>query len=72
MIRKDGRANDELRPVMITPGFQPYAEGSALIELGGTKVACAVSLEDRVPQFLKGITLAGSSTLPQESDQSES
>lgn len=54
MIRKDGRANDELRPVMITPGFQPYAEGSALIELGGTKVACAVSLEDRVPAFLKG------------------
>jgi ribonuclease PH len=54
LIRKDGRANDELRPVKITPGFQPYAEGSALIELGGTKVACAVSLDDRVPLFLKG------------------
>ena len=54
MIRKDGRANDELRPVKITPGFQPYAEGSALIELGGTRVICSVSLEDRVPLFLKG------------------
>lgn len=54
MIRKDGRANSELRPVKITTGFQPYAEGSALITLGDTKVVCAVSLEDRVPAFLKG------------------
>ena len=54
MIRKDGRANNELRPVKITTGFQPYAEGSALITLGDTKVVCAVSLEDRVPTFLKG------------------
>jgi ribonuclease PH len=54
MIRKDGRANNELRPVKITTGFQPYAEGSALITLGNTKVICAVGLEDRVPAFLKG------------------
>ncbi|MFA5375395.1 MAG: ribonuclease PH [Dehalococcoidia bacterium] len=54
MIRKDGRANNELRPVTITTGFQPYAEGSALITLGNTKVICAVGLEDRVPAFLKG------------------
>jgi ribonuclease PH len=54
LIRKDGRANNELRPVKITTGFQPYAEGSALITLGDTKVVCAVSLEDRVPAFLKG------------------
>jgi len=54
LIRKDGRANNELRPVKITTGFQPYAEGSALITLGDTKVVCAVSLEDRVPTFLKG------------------
>ncbi len=54
MIRKDGRANNELRPVKITTGFQPYAEGSALITLGNTKVICAVSLEERVPAFLKG------------------
>jgi len=43
-----------MRPVKITAGFQPYAEGSALISLGDTRVVCAVSLEDRVPAFLKG------------------
>lgn len=54
MLRSDGRANDELRPVSIIPGFQHYAEGSALIELGQTKVICAVTVEDRVPAFLRG------------------
>ena len=54
MQRTDGRAGDELRPVEITLGYQAYAEGSALIELGNTKVLCAVSVEDRVPPFLKG------------------
>ena len=53
-LRLDGRASDELRPVRIIPGFQPYAEGSALIELGQTRVACAVSIENRVPAFLRG------------------
>lgn len=52
MKRADGRAWDELRPVKITPGFQDFAEGSALIELGKTRVLCAVSVEDRVPPFL--------------------
>ena len=54
MKRIDGRKNDELRPVGITVDFQEYAEGSALIELGNTKVICAVSIEERVPAFLKG------------------
>ncbi len=54
MKRADGRAWDELRPVKITPGFQSFAEGSALIELGKTWVLCSVSMEDRVPPFLKG------------------
>ena len=54
MPRLDRRANHEMRPIKITPGFQPYAEGSALIELGNTKVICSASLEDRVPAFLKG------------------
>ena len=51
--RTDGRAPDELRPVSITPGFLPYAEGSVLIEMGNTRVVCAASLEDRVPPFLR-------------------
>jgi ribonuclease PH len=53
--RTDGRANDELRPVKITPGFLPYAEGSVLIELGNTRVICSASLEDRVPPFLRNM-----------------
>jgi len=52
--RADGRAWDELRPVKITPGVQSFAEGSALIELGKTRVLCSVSVEDRVPAFLRG------------------
>ncbi len=54
MKRADGRAWNDLRPVKITTGFQSYAEGSALIELGHTRVLCSVSVEDRVPPFLKG------------------
>ena len=51
--RTDGRAPNELRPVRITPGFLPYAEGSVLIEMGNTRVVCAASLEERVPPFLR-------------------
>lgn len=53
MPRIDGRANDEMRKVHITPKFLDFAEGSALIEIGMTRVLCAVSVEDRVPPFLK-------------------
>jgi len=54
MKRADGRAYDEIRPVRITPGYQSFAEGSALIELGKTRVLCSVSVEERVPAFLRG------------------
>jgi ribonuclease PH len=54
MTRYDGRADREMRPVKITRGFIKYAEGSVLIEVGDTKVVCTASIEDRVPQFLKG------------------
>jgi len=43
-----------MRPVKITLGYQDYPEGSALIEIGNTRVICAVSVEERVPPFLKG------------------
>jgi ribonuclease PH len=52
--RPDGRANDQLRPIVITPGYNKHAEGSALIEVGDTRVVCTVSVEERVPPFLKG------------------
>lgn len=54
MKRADGRVYDELRPVRIVSGFQSFAEGSALIELGKTQVLCSVSAEERVPNFLRG------------------
>jgi len=52
--RVDGRAYDELRPIKIIPGYQSFAEGSALIKLGKTHVLSSVSVEERVPPFLKG------------------
>ena len=54
MQRVDGRQWDQPRPVKIVPGFQEFAEGSALIETGATKVLCSASMEERVPAFLRG------------------
>jgi ribonuclease PH len=51
--RPGGRAADALRPVKIEPGALKYAEGSALIEMGETRVLVAASVERRVPPFLK-------------------
>jgi len=51
--RQDNRAYDALRSTKITPNISPYAEGSALIEIGGTKVICTASVEDRVPLFMR-------------------
>ena len=53
-IRRDGRHWDQNRPTTIVPGYQRSAEGSALIEMGDTRVLCAASLEERVPAFLRG------------------
>jgi len=53
--RADRRAYDELRPVKIAPGFQSFAEGSALIELGKTQVLCSVSVDERVPNFVREV-----------------
>lgn len=51
--RPDKRSHDQLRSTKITPNISPYAEGSALIEVGGTKVICTASVEDRVPMFMR-------------------
>ncbi len=52
-MRGDGRGPEELRPLRIEKGVLRYAEGSALIEIGNTRVLCAASLEDAVPSFLR-------------------
>ncbi len=51
--RIDNRTVDQIRNTKITPNISPYAEGSALIEVGGTKVICTASVEERVPPFLR-------------------
>ena len=54
MLRSDGRQLDQLRPIHIARGIQAFAEGSAMITQGLTRVLCTVSVEDRVPAFLRG------------------
>ena len=51
--RSDSRTADQIRQTKITPNFLPYAEGSALIEVGNTKVICAASVEEKVPMFMR-------------------
>ncbi|MBZ5523830.1 MAG: ribonuclease PH [Acidobacteriia bacterium] len=53
-FRSDNRTPDQMRPVKIVPDFISTAEGSALIEVGNTRVICTASVEETVPSFLKG------------------
>ena len=54
MMRSDGRQADQARALKITPNYMPTAEGSALIEIGNTKVICTASVEEGVPGFRRG------------------
>jgi len=54
VARHDARRDDELRAISIEPDFLSHAEGSAMVRFGNTWVLCTVSMEDRVPQFLRG------------------
>ena len=54
MARADGRAPDQLRPVVITRDYLLHPEGSVLVEFGNTKVICTATLEERVAPWLKG------------------
>jgi len=53
-MRADNRFPSQMRPVRITTNYLMTAEGSALIEVGHTRVLCAASVEESVPQFLRG------------------
>jgi len=53
-MRTDHRLPDQMRPVRITTNYLMTAEGSALIEVGHTRVLCAATVEETVPQFLRG------------------
>jgi ribonuclease PH len=71
--RGDGRPVDRLRPLEIVPGFAPYAEGSALMVMGNTRVLCTATVDDRVPRWLmgkgKGWVTAEYSMLPRSTPQ---
>ncbi|MEO6487239.1 MAG: ribonuclease PH [Thermoanaerobaculia bacterium] len=72
-LRADGRAPDQLRPVVITPNFMKHAEGSVLIEVGDTKVVCSASVQEKVPPFLyrtgKGWVTAEYGMLPRATNE---
>ncbi len=53
--RNDKRGDQELRSTTITAGVNRYAEGSALIQVGDTRVLCTASVEEKVPPFLFGM-----------------
>jgi ribonuclease PH len=52
--RADGRKPGALRPVTLVPGWLPAAEGSVLIDMGGTRVACSATVQESVPPFMRG------------------
>lgn len=54
-IRLDGRTPSQIRPIKFERGYNRYAEGSALVEWGNTKVICTASVEERVPPFMRGM-----------------
>jgi len=53
-MRPSGRRPDQLRDIRITRNYTKHAEGSVLIEFGETRVICNVSVDEKVPNFLKG------------------
>jgi len=53
-MRPSGRAPDELRSIRFTRRYTKHAEGSVLVEFGDTRVLCNVSIDEKVPHFLKG------------------
>jgi ribonuclease PH len=54
MDRTDGRTVEQIRSVVLRPGFMPNAEGSCLVEMGGTKVICTATVEEEIPRWLRG------------------
>ena len=72
MIRRDGRAHKQIRPISIKMGFVDYAEGSALVELGNTRVLVNVTLTDGVPRHVssrEGWLMAEYNLLPRSTKE---
>ena len=54
MYQRQDRLTDAIRTIRMTPDYLIHPEGSVLIEVGQTKVLCTVTVEDKIPPFLKG------------------
>ena len=59
MTRIDGRAPDELRPMIITPNYLSHPLASVLISCGNTRVVCAASVDAKVPPWMKAQKVPG-------------
>ncbi|OFX08924.1 MAG: ribonuclease PH, partial [Alphaproteobacteria bacterium RIFOXYD12_FULL_60_8] len=53
-MRPSGRRPDQMRPIILEPGFSKYAEGSCLARFGETHVLCNASVEEKVPGWMRG------------------
>jgi len=59
MKRCDGRTVDQFRKMKITKGYLTHPTASVLIEIGGTKVICSVSIERGVPGWMRAQKVPG-------------
>src|SRR3954463_11610121 len=53
-MRPSGRAPDQMREIVMEPGFTRHAEGSCLVAFGDTRVLCTASVEQSLPPWLRG------------------
>src|ERR1700750_1798241 len=53
-MRPSGRAPDQMRAIVMEPGFTRHAEGSCLVSFGDTRVLCTASVETNLPSWLRG------------------
>jgi ribonuclease PH len=58
-VRRDGRRDDQLRPLKFNFGIAPYADGSVLFSAGNTQVICAATIEPSVPRWMKEQGIGG-------------
>lgn len=64
--RSNGRTNSQIRPIQIFPKYLIHPMGSALIEMGNTKVLCSASVEDGIPSWMRASGMRGQGWLTAE------
>jgi ribonuclease PH len=59
MIRSDGRALEQIRPISFELNIAPHASGSVLVSMGNTRVICGIMIEEAVPRWMKEQNITG-------------